>query len=222
MTAGLSLDGVTIVRKGQSIVHDVTGSVTPGSIVAIIGSAGTGKSTLLEVLAGQRIASAGSIYLDGVSIRDAHESGQVGFVAQAHDLVPTLTAVENVALAALAHGVRPDEAWERSATWLNRLDVPKAAQANLAEELSGGQHQRVALARALAGGYALVAADEPTSELDATSEQRAFDALRLAAAHGAIVVVATASDLLRRLATHVIDLDSAQQQMLGPLDDRAC
>ncbi len=211
MTAGLTLDGVTIMREAQAIVRDLSRSFPSGSIVAIIGSAGSGKSTLLEVLAGYRTASTGSIDLDGVSVRDARESGQVGFVPQAHDLVPTLTAVENVALAALARGVRPAEAWDRSETWLNRLDLPKAAQANLAEELSGGQHQRVALARALAGGYGLIAVDEPTSELDATSEQHAVDALRLAAEHGAVVLVATASDLVRTHATHVIDLDPAQQ-----------
>ena len=145
MSAGLTLTAVAITRGKRHLVDGLSLAAPPGTLVAIIGVAGSGKSAVLDAIAGHGRVDAGTVDVDG----------RVAYVSQAHDLIPTLTALENVALAALAAGATPDDSWQRAAHWLDRLGLPAAAQANLAEELSGGQHQRVALARALTADAAL-------------------------------------------------------------------
>ncbi len=198
MSAGLTLTAVAITRGRRHLVDGLSLDAPPGTLVAIIGVAGSGKSAVLDAIAGHRRVDAGTVTVDG----------RVAYVSQAHDLIPTLTALENVALAALASGATPDDSWQRAAYCLDRLGLPAAAQANLAEELSGGQHQRVALARALTADAAVVVADDPTSELDEASVDRAVDAIREVLANGAVVVVATGEPRLLAAAGLIVDLDA--------------
>ena len=199
MSAGLTLTAVAITRGKRHLVDGLSLAAASGTLVAVTGLAGSGKSAVLEAIAGHTRADAGTVSVDG----------RIAYVSQAHDLIPTLTALENVALAALAAGATPDESWHRAAHWLDRLGLPAAAQANLAEELSGGQHQRVALARALAADAAVVVADDPTSELDEASVERAVDAMGEVVATGTIVVVATGEPRLLAAAGLIVDLDAA-------------
>ncbi len=199
MSAGLTLTSVAITRGKRHLVDELSLAAPPGTLVVIVGVAGSGKSAVLDAIAGHARVDAGTVAVDG----------RVAYVSQAHELIATLTALENVALAALAAGTTPDDSWQRAAHWLDRLGLPAAAQANLAEELSGGQHQRVALARALAADAALVVADDPTSELDEASVERAVDAIHEVLAKGAVVVIATGEPQLLAAAGLIVDLDAS-------------
>jgi putative ABC transport system ATP-binding protein len=208
MTPGLVLDDVGLARREAAPVSALSVTAQPGNIVAIVGAVGSGKSSLLEAIGPHRRRDHGSVRLHGIDIADRRLAHRIATVSQDHALVATLTATENVMLTAMGTQIRPEDAWAYSRDHLDRLDLPRAAQSNLAEELSGGQHQRVALARALAGDPALLLADDPTSELDEVSVGRAIDALQLAARAGTIVVVASAEPRVADAAHIVLDLDA--------------
>lgn len=159
-----------------TILQDVTFEVARGEAVAIVGASGSGKTTLLALLAGLDLPSAGSVELDGVDLNTLDEDGRarvrrdrVGFVFQSFQLIPTLTALENVMLP-LELAWRAD-ARERAAGWLKRVGL-ESRLGHYPRQLSGGEQQRVAIARAFAGDPALLLADEPTGNLDsATGEE---------------------------------------------------
>ncbi len=180
------------VRYGDLVaVRPATFLLPPGSLVAVTGPSGAGKSSLLWALAGAT-PIAGTVELDGVPVLDRPGAAARGIALtpQGNGLPSFLTAAENVFVPLLAAGVPAAEARERAAAALARLGVEDSAT-HLVEELSGGQQQRVAVARTLAAAPAVLLADEPTSDLDATSRQRVIDALRDEARAGAVVVMAT-------------------------------
>jgi putative ABC transport system ATP-binding protein len=153
------------------ILHDVSFSVDAGASVAIVGASGSGKSTLLGLLAGLDVPSAGSVHVHGVDLfaldedrRAALRGGSVGFVFQSFQLLPALTALENVMLPLEIAGVEQAESVARQ--WLERVGLG-ARERHYPKHLSGGEQQRVALARAFAPGPQLLLADEPTGNLDA-------------------------------------------------------
>ncbi|WP_034482737.1 ABC transporter ATP-binding protein [Actinomadura oligospora] len=154
--------------------------ISRGRLTAIMGPSGSGKSTLMHCLAGLDEADAGGVWLGDAELTTLRERDltrlrrdRIGFVFQAFNLVPTLTALENVTLPLDLAGRRPDRAW------LNQVLVAVGLEDRLGHrpaELSGGQQQRVACARALAGRPEIVFADEPTGNLDSRS---GADVLRL-------------------------------------------
>lgn len=155
--------------------------VRRGEFVAIAGSSGSGKSTLLHILAGVDAATSGRVVVDGLDLStlsgDAlalYRRHTVGLVYQFHNLVPFLTARDNVELPLRFDGVNPDGATIDGL--LEVLDITDCAD-NLPSELSGGQQQRVAIARALASRPAVVLADEPTGSLDRANGQRVLELL---------------------------------------------
>lgn len=163
------------------ILDDVTLNVQSGETLAITGASGSGKSTLLGLLAGLDLASSGDIHLLGHSLAALDEdararlrAGRVGFVFQSFQLLPALTALENVLLPLELAG-RAD-ARERAAHWLARVGLADRA-GHTPRQLSGGEQQRVALARAFATDPAVVFADEPTGNLDADTGARIIDLL---------------------------------------------
>lgn len=155
------------------ILEDVSFSVGRGESVAIVGASGSGKSTLLGLLAGLDVPSAGSVVIDGTAIFDLDEDDRaalrarsVGFVFQSFQLLPALTALENVMLPLELAGAA--DARERAARWLERVGLSSRC-GHYPKHLSGGEQQRVALARAFAADPGLLLADEPTGNLDATT-----------------------------------------------------
>ena len=152
------------------VLEDVNFSIEPGKSVAIVGPSGSGKTTLMGLCAGLDIPSSGDIIFDGESIASMSEreraemrNRKVGFVFQNFQLIPHLTALENVMIPIDLRGER--SARNDAKTWLERLGLEKRMH-SLPGELSGGELQRVALARAFIGRPKVIFADEPTGNLD--------------------------------------------------------
>jgi putative ABC transport system ATP-binding protein len=177
---------------------DASVAVWPGEVLAILGPSGSGKSTLLHCLAGILRPDAGSVLYRGRRLDSASDAARsrirrddFGFVFQFGQLVPELTAAENVALPLRLSGVPAHEAHDRAAQWLQRVDVAELATRRPGE-LSGGQQQRVAVARALVAGPRVVFADEPTGALDSFNGEVVMDLLTATARQlGAAVVLVT-------------------------------
>jgi len=158
--------GETPALRGASV------SVKRGEVLAVMGPSGSGKSTLLYCLAGILVPDSGEVYLDGErldALREQERSklrrDRFGFVFQFGQLVPELTAEENVALPLLLGGIRRAEALRVARSWFERLELD-GLERHRAGEMSGGQAQRVALARGLVAHPEVLFADEPTGSLD--------------------------------------------------------
>jgi putative ABC transport system ATP-binding protein len=184
--------GATPALRGASL------DVRRGEILAVMGPSGSGKSTLLYCLAAILVPDAGEVIFDGARIDKLPEQrrgelrrDQFGFVFQSGQLVPELTAAENVALPLLFTGIRRPAAMARADDWLDRLGLDGLG-GRRSGELSGGQAQRVALARGLVGQPRVLFADEPTGALDSLTGERVMDLLVGAAREqGTTVVLVT-------------------------------
>ena len=164
------------------ILEGVSFAVPRGQFLAIMGASGSGKSTLLGLLAGLDTLSSGRIVLDGIDITDLKEDAlarlrgrKIGFVFQSYQLVPTLTAEENVLLPAELSGYKGD-ARRRAKELLDRVGLANRAH-HYPVQLSGGEQQRVALARAFMTEPPILMADEPTGNLDSANGQHVLDLL---------------------------------------------
>jgi putative ABC transport system ATP-binding protein len=204
----------------KPVLRDINLSVRPGEIVILTGPSGSGKTTLLTMLGGLRAAQCGSLCILGAELLHAERATltrlrrQVGFIFQAHNLLPYLNALENVRVGLEVH---PD--------WLDRgrpaMDAQCAAllaQVGLAErasyypeKLSGGQKQRVAIARALAPRPRLLLADEPTAALDKDSGRMAVELFRqLADEQRAAIVMVTHDNKIIDIADRVVTLEDGR------------
>jgi putative ABC transport system ATP-binding protein len=173
-------------HTGQVSVPALRGvdlSVRRGEMVAIMGPSGCGKTTLLNCLSGLDTADQGQIAIEGVSLsgmsdheRTDYRARRMGFVFQFYNLLPVLSAVENVDLPLLVSGVRPREARKLALEALAQVGLEKRAYHRPAE-LSGGERQRTTIARALVNRPALVWADEPTGDLDSETASEIMDVL---------------------------------------------
>lgn len=173
--------GKTVDNGGVplTILQDISFTVMPGETVAIVGASGSGKSTLLGLLAGLDVPTAGAIRLDGVSLAALDEDARavqrgrlLGFVFQSFQLLPALTALENVMLPLELAGRKDAAALARD--WLERVGLGHRLK-HYPKHLSGGEQQRVALARAFSPAPRLVLADEPTGNLDAATGQQVIE-----------------------------------------------
>jgi putative ABC transport system ATP-binding protein len=187
-------------------------SIERGEFVAIMGPSGCGKSTLLNLLAGLDRPTAGEVWLDGQRIDVMTETElarlrrrKVGFVFQFFNLVPTLSALENVALPLLLVGRGRREAGKCASELLSELGIPEKAGAAPAQ-LSGGQQQRVALARGLANSPDVVLADEPTGNLDSAAAREVLALFRDARGRGQTLVLVTHDASVASTADRVITL----------------
>ncbi|GGR73353.1 ABC transporter ATP-binding protein [Micromonospora fulviviridis] len=184
--------GETPALRGASVL------VEPGEIVAIMGPSGSGKTTLLHCLAGILVPDKGEIHYDGRRIDTLSETrrsvlrrDEFGFVFQFGQLVPELTAEENVALPLLLRGLKRAAALKEARPWFERLGLG-GLERRRSGELSGGQAQRVALARGLVARPGALFADEPTGALDSLTGEQVMDLLVSSAREqGTTVVLVT-------------------------------
>ena len=190
--------GKTVDNGGEplTILQDISFSVMPGETMAIVGASGSGKSTLLGLLAGLDVPSSGEIRLDGIALAALDEDARarqrgklLGFVFQSFQLLPSLTALENVMLPLELAGSKASTATARD--WLKRVGLEHRLK-HYPKHLSGGEQQRVALARAFAPSPRLVLADEPTGNLDAATGQQIIDLMfELNAKQGTTLILVT-------------------------------
>jgi putative ABC transport system ATP-binding protein len=185
--------------KGPSRVHILKGvslSVAPGEAVGLVGASGSGKSTLLMTMAGLERPDSGKVVVAGQDLAALDEDGlarfrgkHIGIVFQSFHLIPTMTALENVAVPLELSGVR--DAFSRARTELEGVGLGERIT-HYPAELSGGEQQRVALARALVGNPSILVADEPTGNLDESTGQQIVDLLfRMKRERGATLVLVT-------------------------------
>lgn len=184
-------------REIITILRGITLELRRGEMVALMGPSGSGKSTLLGIVAGLDRPSAGEVLLDGQDIGGLSErrlaalrAAKVGMVFQSYNLIPTLTALENVQLPLFVGG-RGGRSVDRAAALLREVGLGHRFHHRPAQ-LSGGEQQRVAVARALVGAPPLVVADEPTGNLDAATGEALIDLLlEVRRRHGTSIFVAT-------------------------------
>lgn len=169
--------GVTKSYGTLEVLRGVDLHITKGEVVAVVGKSGSGKTTLLHILSTLLEADSGSVAVDGIEVTELKgdalakfRATKIGFVFQAHHLLPEFTALENVQLAAEIAGVGRTEAKERAWALLKEVGLEDRASHKPAA-LSGGEAQRVAVARALVNRPAVVFADEPSGSLDAGSKE---------------------------------------------------
>jgi putative ABC transport system ATP-binding protein len=203
------------------ILREVSFTIGRGESVAIVGVSGSGKSTLLGLLAGLDLPTAGRIELVGECLNDLDEDGrarlrgaQVGFVFQSFQLLPGLTALENVMLPLELAGVK--DAATQAAQLLRRVGL-EARLEHYPRQLSGGEQQRVAIARAFVMAPAVLFADEPTGNLDAVTGSRIISLLfELNAERGTTLVLVTHDPDLARRCQRTIRLDAGRVMVDEP------
>ncbi len=196
----IRVDALTkTVRSGDdplTILDGVSFAVEAGATIAIVGASGSGKTTLLGLLAGLDQPTSGEVHVDGQALSTLDEDARaalrqrvLGFVFQSFQLLPALTALENVMLPLELAGADDSEA--RARVWLERVGLAKRVT-HYPRQLSGGEQQRVAIARAFAGEPKLLMADEPTGNLDGATGVDVADLMfRLNREHGTTLVLVT-------------------------------
>ncbi|KMY67989.1 macrolide ABC transporter ATP-binding protein [Desulfocarbo indianensis] len=165
-------------------LREVSLEVDKGGFVALSGPSGSGKTTLLNIIGGLDLADSGAVVVDGESLEQMSQTQlaemrlqKVGFVFQAYNLVPVLSALENVEFVMLLQGVPTDERRKRARAILDAVGL-EGRHDRRPRELSGGQQQRVAVARAIVSNPAIVLADEPTANLDSKTGQGLLEMMR--------------------------------------------
>lgn len=206
----VGLDNVTYARGGRVVLDAVTMTAAAGEVLAVTGPSGSGKSSLLALLAGLDAPDTGTVLIDAQPATGRTRKN-FGVVLQGYGLVATLTAAENVEVVLQVAGLPRPAVRERAAHALASLDLDTLGP-HLVEELSGGQQQRVAIARALVARPAVLLADELTAELDSATQLRVLNLVFDLADTGAVVVLATHDPAIAGLATHEIHLSDGTAQ----------
>jgi putative ABC transport system ATP-binding protein len=224
------IDATKVYGKGATEVRALDGVTLDfprGQFSAIMGPSGSGKSTLMHCVAGLDTLTSGQVRVGGVELTrldDKHltllRRDRIGFVFQAYNLVPTLTALENITLPATLAGRKPDKGWLDTVIGTVRLGDRLAHRPS---ELSGGQQQRVAVARALAARPEIVFADEPTGNLDSHASAEILAFLRQAARElGQTVVMVTHDPVAASYASRVVFLNDGRivDELAEPTPER--
>lgn len=206
---------VKLYRMGEETVHALDGvsfSIPRGDYCAIVGPSGSGKSTLMNIIGGLDTPSNGRIVIAGNDIGAMNDDDlavfrnqTIGFVFQSFNLLPRLTALENVELPMIYGGVLPKERKERAAELLERVGLGQR-MGHRPTQLSGGQQQRVAIARALAGKPALLLADEPTGALDTNTGIEILALFNQLNREGATIVLVTHDHDVARATKRTIEM----------------
>lgn len=206
---------VKLYRMGEETVHALDGvsfSIPRGDYCAIVGPSGSGKSTLMNIIGGLDTPSNGRIVIAGNDIGAMNDDDlavfrnqTIGFVFQSFNLLPRLTALENVELPMIYGGILPKERKERAAELLERVGLGQR-MGHRPTQLSGGQQQRVAIARALAGKPALLLADEPTGALDTNTGTEILGLFNQLNREGATIVLVTHDHDVARATKRTIEM----------------
>lgn len=195
---------------------EVNLQIKRGDFLAIVGPSGSGKSTMMNLVGALDLSSEGDIFLDGQNIEHLPESDlaqirgkKIGFVFQTFNLIPTLNALENIALPMIFHGVKKEERIRRAGEILKEVGLTHR-KTHLPKELSGGERQRVAIGRALANDPEVILADEPTGNLDS---------------HTGLEIIKLFTELNKKgktiiLVTHNLDLIKYAQKVLKISDGK--
>lgn len=202
----LEVDKLTrVFQSGDqdvTAVSDVSFTIPQGKFASIVGRSGSGKSTLLSLLGALDKPTSGTITVDGKSLAGLGDHAlikyrctMIGFVFQNYNLIPNLTAAENVMLPMEFAGVPPKERMARATSLLEQVGLNGAKQQRKPGRLSGGEQQRVAIARALANKPKLILADEPTGNLDEQTGKMIFDLLHSLSRSEETTIVAVTHDL---------------------------
>ena len=191
---------VKYYQLGDETIKAVDGidiTINKGDFIAIVGPSGSGKSTAMNMVGALDIATKGDIYLDGLNIERLGESQlaqirgkKIGFVFQTFNLIPTLTALENVMLPMVFQGIPLYKRQERATELLKKIGLGERLN-HLPNELSGGERQRVALARALANNPDVILADEPTGNLDTKRGEEIADMFNKLSREGKTIILVT-------------------------------
>ena len=190
-----------IYREGEEsevrALDGVSLTIDRGEFVAIVGASGSGKSTLMNVLGCLDIPTRGTYWLDGAEVTSLNDfqlaqvrNRQIGFIFQGYNLIPELTAIENVELPLVYQGMQPAQRRERAMEALEKVDMAVRA-ASRPSELSGGQQQRIAIARAIATHPSMIMADEPTGALDSKTGKQVLGMLQELYREGTTVILIT-------------------------------
>lgn len=214
-----------VYGEGESAVHavkDVNFETEPGEFVAVVGPSGSGKTTLLAMIGGLLTPTGGSIEVNGRDIAALGRGGQaayrresVGYVFQANNLLPFLTARENLLVMAQITRANRREANQRADRLLEELGLTKRARA-VATELSGGERQRVAIARALMNDPQLVLVDEPTASLDSARGKQVVESLiQEVKSRGKLGLMVTHDMAMARLADRILEMHDGELRQVG-------
>ena len=198
-------------------LKDINLEIDQGDFVALVGPSGSGKSTLLNLLGGLDKPTSGEIRVQDLSLQDAKESEltahrrhNVGFIFQTFNLIPTLTALENVALPLMLSGEDLKARQERARGLLSRVGLEHRLD-HRPTEMSGGEQQRAAIARALVNNPNVILADEPTGNLDSTTGAEVMDLLReLNAERGVTLIIVTHDAEIAAYADRIVHLRDGQ------------
>jgi putative ABC transport system ATP-binding protein len=223
VATSLAIDATGVTKaygKGENRVVALAGAdlrVPYGELVMLVGPSGCGKTTLISILAGLLTRDGGSCSVLGVDPqalsngrRTEWRGRNVGFVFQQFNLVPTVTAQENVAIPLLIQGVPRAQAMARSLDMLRKVGLG-GRERSLPLQMSGGQQQRVAIARALAPNPRLLVCDEPTSALDGATGQSVMELVAsVARDDGHAVVVITHDERIYRFASRIVHMDDGR------------
>ena len=230
VVAAGATDAVKVYGKGDGEVRaldGVTVELQKGRFTAVMGPSGSGKSTLMHCLAGLDSLTSGSVHIGGTPLGSLNDRQltelrrtEVGFIFQAYNLVPTLTALENITLPLLLGGSKGDQ------VWIDRVIDTVGLRDRLSHrpsELSGGQQQRVAVARAMASRPTIIFADEPTGNLDSHTGAEILSFMRTAVRDlGQTIVMVTHDPVAAAYADRVIFLNDGRvvDEMLQPTAER--
>ena len=193
-----------IYGKGEAIVSALRGvdlEIYEGEYISIMGPSGSGKSTLFNMVGGLDKPSKGNVYINETDIAqlDAYELAwlrcrQIGYIFQSFNLIPVMTALENVTLPMVFAGVNSDDARDKGVDLLGRVGLGERVQ-HKPFELSGGQQQRVAIARAMANSPKIILADEPTGNLDLSTGREIIELLREMSQEAGVTIISATHDL---------------------------
>lgn len=223
------IGGSKIYGEGDTEVRaldDVTVAFERQKFTAIMGPSGSGKSTLLHCIAGLDTLTSGDVLIGDTNLSELNDKDltllrrkQIGFIFQAYNLLPTLTAEENILLPLTLANAEPDDSWYRQV--VDAVSIGDRLR-HLPSELSGGQQQRVAAARALVSQPAIVFADEPSGNLDSTSGAELLDFMRRAVDEfGQTIVMVTHDPNAASYADRIIFLDDGKvvSELVEPTPD---